>query len=128
MKIRWTRDSVRLRITPTEFAVLQSGKNILESVGPPGGAGWRAAIVPSAGDTSLDFEAGGLHLALGTEDCRRLAEPDREGVYFQSNEDGGLRFFIEKDFPCAHPRAADALEPPTETFTPPPGFEERKSG
>jgi hypothetical protein len=41
--------------------------------------------------------------------------------------EGELRFYIEKDFPCAHPRAGEAEEAPTPTFTPPPGFEARKN-
>jgi hypothetical protein len=36
------------------------------------------------------------------------------------------RYFVEKDFPCAHPRTGDAMEKPSETFKPPAGFEARK--
>ena len=64
-------------------------------------------------------------LALSAADRARLAAPDAEGVYFQSP--GGLRYVIEKDFPCVHPRGAEAREPVTETFQPPPDFERRKN-
>lgn len=133
MKIRWTKNSVRFRITPLEFAAIERGERVCEVLCLPEGASWCAAIVPDADDTLLVFDAGELRVLLGEADRKLLAEPDREGVYFQLaprvHPDGemALRYFIEKDFPCAHPRAADALEPPTETFAPPPGFEERKN-
>ena len=128
MKIRWTRNSVRFRITPQELAALERGESVMEALCLPDGAGWRAVIAPGADATSLAFEAGELRLSLSDADCRLLAVPENEGVYFQLDDShvGGLRYFIEKDFPCAHPRTAAALEPQTETFTPPPGFEERK--
>jgi hypothetical protein len=65
-----------------------------------------------------------VHLLLSREDQKKLAYPEVQGVYFTTNRSGiGLiRYFIEKDFPCIHPRAADALEGPSETFAPPPGF------
>jgi hypothetical protein len=37
-----------------------------------------------------------------------------------------IRYFIEKDFPCVHRRAADALESPSETFAPPSSFVSKK--
>lgn len=104
--------------------MLGDGASVSASLELPGGTAWRAAIMPAAGETALVFESGVLCLSLSASDTRRLCEADREGVYFESD---GLRYFVEKDFPCAHPRAADALEPATETFAPPPDFEARKS-
>jgi hypothetical protein len=83
--------------------------------------------MPATGETSLRFESGALRLSLSEADRQKLSAPENEGVYFQSEGEPSLRYFIEKDFPCAHPRAADALEPATETFAPPAGFEERKN-
>lgn len=128
MKIRWTKSSVRFRITPSELAALEQGQSIGEALCLPDNASWRVAIVPGATSaTSLWFEAGELRISLSEADLGRLAEPEREGVYFQQGTEAALRYFIEKDFPCAHPRAAGALEPPAETFAAPPGFEERKN-
>jgi hypothetical protein len=58
------------------------------------------------------------------EDREKLAVPETEGVYFTTNrpDRGLIRYFIEKDFPCIHPRAAEALEGPSETFAPPPAL------
>ncbi len=127
MKIRWTKESVRCRITPSEFAAIERGAETREVICLPGGANWRVAIVPVEGTTSLGFEAGELRICIGEDDRRRLADPEQEGVYFRHEGEPALRYFIEKDFPCAHPRAADALEPQSETFLPPAGFEERKN-
>jgi hypothetical protein len=130
MKIRWTKSSVRFRITPSEFAALQSRQSISETLFLPGGGAWQVVIGPGQSSTALTFEDGALHLNLGEDDRQRLAEPEREGVYFQMEAAPNcaeMRYFLEKDFPCAHPRASDALEPHSETFTPPLGFEERKN-
>jgi hypothetical protein len=128
MKIRWTNNSVRFRITPGELESLQKHQPISEEIGCGNGY-WEVSI--SIGDkTSLWFEKMILQITLSPSEVMRLADPKNEGVYFSTKVDEaseGLRYFIEKDFPCAHPRASEAEETPTETFEPPPGFEERKN-
>ena len=123
MKVRWSRDSLRLRITPTELATITRGEEVGEALCFPGGAAWDVFLRAGA-QTALASEENAVHISLSAEDRERLAVPDAEGVYFQTPD--GLRFYVEKDFPCAHPRAAEALEPVTETFAAPQGFEERK--
>jgi len=124
MKIRWTRSSVRLRITPTELDALASGTAVEETFAAFPGGGWAAKIEPDPNEpTALTMEENVLRLRLSGADRDRLAAPDAEGVYF---EQSGVLYQIEKDFPCLHPRAAEAREPQTETFTPPTGFAERK--
>lgn len=127
MKIRWTKNSVRFRVTPSELGAIRRGETVAETLPLAGGAAWRVEIARGPAKTALTFEVDTLRVLFADADCRRLVEPDREGVYFEQEEAPGLRYFIEKDFPCAHPRAAEALETPTETFAPPPGFEERKN-
>src|SRR4028118_328795 len=104
MKIRWTSNSVRFRITPSELACLEREEAISETLYLAGAQTWCAKIVATHGKTSLWFEEGTLRLALGTDDCKQLLEPEREGVYFQDEDTSAIRYFIEKDFPCAHPR------------------------
>jgi hypothetical protein len=123
VKIRWTKNSVRLRITPQELEALQRGETIRESF--PLGDAWHVAVVPS-GQTALQFVESVLQITLSENDRAVLANPENEGVYFQTDTEIPLRYFIEKDFPCANPRAAEAMEPVTETFAPPSGFEARK--
>ena len=116
MKIRWTRNSVRFRITPTELAQLQRGEPVGETLAMPAGKGWTATIHPRASETTLQGEDGELCLYLSVQDENRLSAPEEEGVYFHVGVEPTLCYFIEKDFPCLHPRAMDALEAPTETF------------
>lgn len=125
MKIRWNGSGVRFRITPSELAALEAGQAIGESLVVGGVAAWSTRVAPGAGTTELALDADGvLELRLCADDLAELADPEREGVYFR---DGRFRFYIEKDFPCAHPRAGEAAEPETEAFEPPPGFDERKN-
>jgi hypothetical protein len=121
MKIRWTRNSVRLRITPSELDELQRGQEVAEILSLPDGS-WNATIRPDAFQTSLFVEHGALILALAKADLAQLAAPESEGVYFHIEGEPPLRYFIEKDFPCAHPRTADAQELPSETFEPSTSF------
>lgn len=122
MKIRWTAQSVRLRITPAELAALERGEETLETL-KFGNGQWRASLGAGAA-TALSLEGGELRVLLGPDDVQSLAHPETEGVYFSIE---GIRYFVEKDFPCAHPRALEALESPSETFAPPPDFEARKN-
>jgi len=123
MKVRWSRDSLRLRVTPMELATITRGEGVGEALCLPGGAFWRVAVRAGV-QTALVSEENAVHVVLSAGDRKRLAAPDAEGVYFQTPD--GLRYYVEKDFPCAHPRAVEALEPATETFAAPQGFEERK--
>ena len=126
MKVRWNGGSIRLRITPTELQAIQDGEPVREELRLPGGSRWAAQIVPTPGKTGLTVAGDILTLALSRADAGRLAAPDAEGVYFQHDGDPPLRYFLEKDFPCVHPRAIEALEPSTETFAEPDDFRERK--
>ena len=127
MKIRWTHDSVRLRITPSELEALGRSEIVKERLRFTGTVnGWGAAILPGVAATSAQLVGGDLLVRLSGKDCQQLSEPDCEGVYFQVEEDTATRYYIEKDFPCVHPRAIEAMEPQTETFPAPTGFEERK--
>jgi hypothetical protein len=113
MKVRWKHDSLRLRITPTELEDLLGGEQVSERFDLSNGSVWEVVICPNAEETGLRNFGPVVHLLLSREDQEKLAVPNRPGL---------IRYFIEKDFPCIHPRAADALEGPSETFAPPPGF------
>lgn len=127
MKVRWTCDSVRLRISPTELATLERGDPVNEELVFPGGHRWRIQIQPGV-DTGLESDARMVFFALSQPDLTLLADPDAEGVYFQHDDpQHPIRYLIEKDFPCVHPRSADAREPESETFAAPEGFAGRKS-
>ncbi len=123
MKVRWTKNSIRLRITPEELAQLQNDQSINEHFLVWHLDGWSVRVRPSAA-TSLEMHHGDLVFSLAKKDIVQLSEAECEGVYFLQDD---VRFYIEKDFPCAHPRAGEAAEMPTPTFAPPTGFEARKN-
>lgn len=112
-----------MRITPGELEALGRGEAIEETLRFGGSASWVASLVPAVA-TQFAVVGSLATVTLSPEDCARLADPEAEGVYFTADD---FRYFVEKDFPCAHPRAAEALEPETSTFAPPPGFNERKN-
>ncbi len=126
MKIRWTRDSLRLRITPSELDAVSRGEPVQEGLAFPGGLFWNVTLRASSAETALASEAQGVFLSLSQTDRDRLAQPETEGVYFQSDGPRPLRWQVEKDFPCVHPRAAESQETVTETFDAPAGFQQRK--
>lgn len=123
MKVRWTRDSLRLRITPTEMAALGAGEAATLALGFPGGHIWTITLGPGAGATGLNSGDQGVFLSLSAADLSALARPEAEGVYFQTDGPQPLRYYIEKDYPCVHPRTGEAGEAASETFAAPEGHE-----
>lgn len=123
MKVRWTRNSVRLRITPSELAALGRGDPVCEAWGFVPEGEWTVTILPESEETLLTMEGGALCLHLANQDRQCLALPETEGVYFTA---AGRRYCIEKDFPCAHPRSLAAQEPASETFAAPEGYGARR--
>lgn len=123
MKIRWTNESVRLRITPTELLMLGEGRTVEETLRLPGGT-WHVRLVVGGDVLSIQTRDDIVVVELPPADVALLSDPTREGVYAHTAE---LRLLVEKDFPCAHPHAAEAAEPPTERFRPTPQFLARKA-
>ena len=123
MKIRWNSGSMRLRITPTELAAVLTGDTASEVLLAPGGTSWEVRLEIGA-ETRLSSDGQVVVLSLSPADRELLADPELEGVYFQADE--GIRYFVEKDFPCVHSRAKESMEMPTETFIAPGDFERRK--
>lgn len=127
MKIRWTDKSIRLRITPAELERVCGGAVISQSIVFPGGEEWKVEVIPNADMTKLVSESGAVRVYLSRPDLAALNSAETEGVYFGTQGGSELRYFIEKDFPCVHPRPSETLEAPTETFVPPMGFDARKN-
>ncbi len=126
MKVRWNRDSIRLRITPAEFAAIIHGETVHEGIAFPGMLFWNVTLRPSIAETTIAADQTGVHLSLSEADRVTLADPEIEGVYFEITQPLTLRYYVEKDFPCVHKPAPEAGEGASETFTPPSGFEARK--
>lgn len=126
MKIRWNRDSIRLRITPAEFDAILHGQPVHEGIAFPGMQFWNVTLRSSDAETTLASDRHGVCFSLSETDRAALADPETEGVYFQMDYPMTLRYYVEKDFPCVHKPAPEAGEGASETFTPPSGFEARK--
>ena len=126
MKVRWNQGSIRLRITPTEFAAITQGEAVHEGIAFPGMQFWNVTLRPSDAETTIASDSRGVYLSLSEADRAALADPETEGVYFQMGQPATLRYYIEKDFPCVHKPAPEAGEGVSETFAPPSGFEARK--
>lgn len=122
MKVRWTNESLRLRITPSELSALERGETVVERVALPGG-GWAARLVPGAASLDVRWSSDAIVIGIPDADVTALMEPEREGVYAH---DGQVRLLIEKDYPCAHPHSREAEEPKTERFDPPHEFLARR--
>lgn len=126
MKVRWTDASLRLRITPTELASLVLGTACTETLALPGGVSWAVTVRPGMATSALVPNGDSVELWVTPADLGRLVDGDCEGVYFATEDVHPMRFFIEKDFPCAHPHPVEAAEPETERFTPTRSYLERK--
>jgi hypothetical protein len=127
MKIRWTDESLRLRITPSELTALVVGEPLRSTLAIPGGAQWSVVVLPNARSSELRTSDAAMELRVTADDVWRLTGGDVEGIYFSTGRGGQVvRYFIEKDFPCAHPHADEAREPETERFAPTEGYLRRK--
>jgi hypothetical protein len=109
VKIRWNEKALRLRITPSELEALRSNQAVVESL--PFGA-WQMILEARMPATTLSSRGSQVHFHLSDADLERFLEPSIEGVYFERD---GFRYYVEKDFPCEHPRPAEAQES-NETF------------
>jgi len=121
MKIRWNSKELRYRITPGELERLRNGESITEAFAFA--EGWQAVLSP-AEESSLRFSAaGGVTISLSEADRVALAQEENEGVYLQADSGTGpVRYFVEKDFPCLHPRPSEVLPGEGETFAPTASF------
>jgi hypothetical protein len=126
MKVRWNRESIRLRITPTEFDAITAGRAVHEGIEFPGTQFWNVTLQAADAETTIASDQRGVSVSLSEADRAALADPEAEGVYFQADQPAALRYYVEKDFPCVHKPAPAAGEGVSETFTPPSGFEARK--
>jgi hypothetical protein len=127
MKIRWTNESLRLRITPSELAALVVGEPVRSTLAITGGAAWSVLVLPNQRSSELRTSDAAVEVRLTADDTWRLTDGEVEGIYFTTGGgDRAVRYFVEKDFPCAHPHAAEAREPETERFAPTEGYLKRK--
>src|SRR5687768_4680114 len=82
MKVRWTKGSIRLRITPAELVSLISGMPISETLRVPGVPVpiWSISIIPGSSETQLCTHSNHVRIFLSDADQTILASPLEEGV------------------------------------------------
>jgi hypothetical protein len=127
MKVRWTSESLRLRITPTELATLLTGEVVRVDVLLPGGGGWSLRLTSGMPASTLRSDGTHVEACVTAADIELLADGGREGVYFPATPRHPVRWYVEKDFPCAHPHAKEACETETERFVPTESYLRRKT-
>jgi hypothetical protein len=109
MKVRWTNTSLRLRITPAELELLRGRQPVIAamSVGP-----WEVLLEAGPEESQLLTRGAQVRVRLSSTDLAALLEPTAEGVYMVQ---GDFKYYVEKDFPCEHPRPNElALAPALE--------------
>ena len=129
MKIRWKHNSLRLRITPSELSALMHGSTVREELRLPFDTNpvWSVDIISGATESSITAQGNTVCFLLSQPDLAAFSAPEEEGLYLHTDgPEGRFSYYIEKDFPCIHPRPAEAAEAATETFAPPFDFALRK--
>ena len=127
MKVRWMSGSLRLRVSPEEFNTLLAGGQVVEALGAPGPGEW-IAICGIGDRADLTITGGALTFTICPADMERFCREEVEGLYFTTDTNPPFRYYIEKNFPCAHPHGAEAaaMDPPMGTFPPTRSYNERK--
>ncbi len=98
MKIRWTRQSLRLRPTSEELARVAAHGVITEELAP---GVWRVSL-RAASEAGLTVDAGALDITLSPAHIVALRE-DADGSACFSGSDA-IQVTVEVDLPCAHPQ------------------------
>ena len=114
MKVRWTDTSLRLRITPPELEALRGRQVVIAAMSI---GAWEVFLEAGPWESQLLTRGSQIHVHVSMADLAALLEPSVEGVYLKR---GNFRYYVEKDFPCEHPRPAEVageadLEP-AQTF------------
>jgi hypothetical protein len=96
MKLRFRKNSLRLRVNQQEVALLAAGQELAEQVSFGGGATLGYVLSPVvATKGSADFDGKVIRVAARLDDWARSGEI---GLYFEVEP--GLKIAIEKDLEC----------------------------
>lgn len=102
MKLRFRKNSLRLRVNQQEARSLASGVALQEQVHFPGNATLSYVLEPLAGAaTNASFDHGIIKIGAPQEQLRRWADDDSIGIYLDFAAGGAtLTVAIEKDLEC----------------------------
>jgi hypothetical protein len=102
MKLRFRKNSLRLRINQQEVETLAAGSGLREQVSFPGGATLAYLLDLAAGSApSASLEDSTIHVSLPTREVRQWAASEEIGLYFEFPAgNDNLKVAIEKDLAC----------------------------
>lgn len=102
MKLRFRKDSLRLRLNQTEVSNLASGAALEEQVHFPGDASMSYVLEPSGlPGPNASFRQGTIRVSVPHSQCADWAASSDTGIYFDLPANGSsLRVAIEKDLEC----------------------------
>jgi hypothetical protein len=102
MKLRFRRNSVRLRVNRREVECLATGQTLAERVHFPGDTEFAYTLqsVPSA-SPRVEFKGGVIRVEIPKSELENWASTDAIGMYFELPANGArLKVAIEKDLEC----------------------------
>jgi hypothetical protein len=102
MKLRFRKNSLRLRLNQREVADLAAGTGVKEEILFPGNGRMQYVLEPSSdGSCEASFQEGTIRVSAPQKQLRDWAVGDAIGIYFDLPADGAsLRVAIEKDLEC----------------------------
>jgi hypothetical protein len=105
MKLRFRKNSLRLRLNQHEVTAVASGGSIEERVNFPGGAALIYRLVPTAA-TAFDasFGQGTIAVSVPVRTLKEWEQNEDIGLYQRA---GMLEIAIEKDLECVDARAEE---------------------
>ena len=125
MKLRIRDDSLRLRLSRSEVALVGRGEPVRAVMHVTPGRALTYELVP-AGDVNhatVDLDAGTLSVQIPSSQARAWAAADDVSIRVRQDAgDAELRLLIEKDFRCLAPREE---EDDGDAFPHPRGGQER---
>lgn len=102
MKLRFRKNSLRLRLNQREAAALAAGQTLEERVDFPGGSALLYRLVAdNSAEPRAEFSSGIITIALPQATARSWERSDDVGVYYRAES---LDVAVEKDLECSDAR------------------------
>ncbi len=95
MKLRFRKNSLRLRVNQKEVETLAAGQELVEQIAFPGGATLSYILTPAASEKAAEFDGKRIRI---TAPLQAWTCADEIGFYFEVAP--GLKVAIEKDLEC----------------------------
>jgi hypothetical protein len=102
MKLRIQGNSLRLRLTQKEAALVRNGSPVesLIEFAPGQSLAYLVESSPSVGTMSAAFDGRTIKVTIPMQQVNQWAESDQVGLEARSQT--GVQLLVEKDFQCLH--------------------------